>query len=72
VAVKNTEIRHQGYHHGASYIEHLRFRDALLHGREPDAGLKEGLWSVAVGAAAQLSIREERMIDMDEVMGGSR
>ncbi|MDE0886084.1 MAG: Gfo/Idh/MocA family oxidoreductase [Myxococcota bacterium] len=72
VTVENTDIRHQGYHHGASYIEHLRFRDALLHGHEPDAGLNEGLWSVAVGAAAQLSIREERMIDMDEVMGGAR
>jgi len=66
--VENPEIRHQGYHHGASYIEHLRFRDALRHGRDPDAGLKEGLWSVAVGAAAQLSILENRMVDMHEII----
>lgn len=67
--VENPEIRYQGLHHGASYVEHLRFRDALLSGDCPESGPEDGLWSVAVGVAAQLSIAEQRSVDMDEVLG---
>ena len=69
VEADNPEIRHEGYHHGSSYIEHLRFRDAVLSHARPDAGLDEGLWSVATGVAAQLSIAEERPVPLEEVMG---
>ena len=69
IEASNPEIRHQGYHHGASYIEHLRFRDAVLARSEPEAGLEDGLWSVAMGAAAQRSIAEERPVTLKEVLG---
>ncbi len=65
---ENPEARYQGDHHGASYVEHVRFRDALLSGDRPESGPEEGLWSVAVGVAAQLSIDEGRSVDMDEVL----
>jgi len=66
--VENPAIRHAGYHHGSSYIEHLRFRDAVLGRASPESGLEAGLSSVALGEAAQLSIAEGRAIDMDEII----
>ena len=68
VSASNPEIRYEGYHHGASYIEHVRFREAVLGKLRPESGLEAGLWSVAVGVAAQLSIEEGRSVAMDEVM----
>ena len=69
---ENPEVRYQGLHHGSSYLEHTRFRDAVLAGTGPESGLNEGLWSVAVGAAAQLSIQENRIVDINEVMMSAR
>ena len=66
--IENPEIRHEGLHHGSSYIEHLRFRDAVRSGSPPESGLEAGLWSVAVGEAAQLSIAEGRAVELEEVM----
>ena len=40
-------------------------------GTVPESGLEEGLWSVAVGVAAELSIEENRFVEMDEVMACS-
>lgn len=68
ITTSNPEIRQQGYHHGASYVEHLRFRDAILNRSRPEVGLEEGLWSVAVGVAAHRSIAEGRPITLDEVL----
>ena len=72
VHVQNPGIGYQGLHHGSSYLEHTRFRDAVLAGTGPESGLNEGLWSVAVGAAAQLSIQENRIVDINEVMMSAR
>lgn len=49
-------VRYQGAHFGASYIEHVKFADAIRHGRPPEITLAEGLRSVAVGLAAHRSI----------------
>ena len=68
---ENPEIMHEGLHSGASYIEHLRFREALLQGIKPEVGLKEGFWSVAVGEAAQLSIKRKSSVEIDEVIEGT-
>ena len=70
--IENPEIRHEGYHHGSSYIEHLRFRDAVLSGSPPESGLEAGLWSVAMGEAAQLSIAEGRAVELEEVMNSQK
>ncbi len=68
---ENPEIMHEGLHSGASYIEHLRFREAFLQGAKPEVGLKEGFWSVAVGEAAQLSIDRKSSVEIDEVIEGT-
>ena len=64
----NEQVRHQGYHHGASYVEHVRFRDAVISGSPPESGPLEGLWSVAVGVAAHRSIEEQRPVELAEII----
>jgi predicted dehydrogenase len=61
-------IRHEGFHHGSSYLEHLDFLDAIRRGGSPSVSLSDGLLSVALGAAAQLSIAETRVVEMAEVL----
>jgi len=66
--VDDERIASVGHHHGASYIEHLHFRNAITTGSEATVTLEDGLWSVAVGQAAHLSIDERRVVDIAEVL----
>ncbi len=58
----------KGFHHGASYIEHMQLQEAVRSGGKAEVGLQEGLWSVAIGQAAHLSIEEGRLVQINEVM----
>ncbi|MFM8303458.1 MAG: Gfo/Idh/MocA family protein [Actinomycetota bacterium] len=69
--VHDPRVRHEGFHHGSSYLEHLDFLDAIRSGRQPAIGLDDGLWSVAIGVAAQRSIAERRVVELDEVLAES-
>ena len=64
--VVDTSIGYHGHHHGSSYVEHVRFLEAVRSGTEPEVTLEDGLWSVAVGAAAHRSIDEGRPVDLSE------
>jgi len=67
--VWNPEIKYQGFHYGASFIEHTKFHNAIASGSlTPDVSLEEGLRSVATGLAAQKSIAEGRSVLMTEVL----
>jgi predicted dehydrogenase len=66
--VWDTNIRYPGQHFGASYIEHLRFADAVRHGKPPEIPLEEGLRAVATGLAAHRSIDEGRAVAMSEIL----
>jgi predicted dehydrogenase len=66
--VADESVRHVGMHHGASYLEHVGFRDAILNGTPPAVTLRDGLLSVAVGAAAHRSIDLGRPVDLQEVL----
>ena len=57
-----------GQHHGSSYVEHQRFLDVIRNGGTPEVGVEEGLWSVAVGQAAHLSIDRGRPVTLEEVL----
>ena len=59
------EVRYEGFHHGSSYREHLRFIDAARTGSAAEVGTTDGLWSVAVGAAAHQSIEEGRPVTIE-------
>jgi predicted dehydrogenase len=67
--VADSDIRHVGMHHGASYLEHVAMRDAIISGSEPAVTLRDGLASVALGVAAHRSIDEGRFVELDEVLG---
>jgi predicted dehydrogenase len=60
-------VRHVGAHHGASYLEHVAFCEAIRDGARPTVTVDDGLWSVAMGAAAHRSIDEGRAVQMAEV-----
>ena len=66
--VVDDAVRHVGLHHGASYLEHVAFRDAVLQRRPAAVTLDDGLWSVAVGEAAHRSIEAGRPVELAEVM----
>lgn len=52
------EVARSGAHHGASYLEHVALRDAILAGRSAGVTVDDGLWSVAMGVAAHQSVVE--------------
>ena len=65
-ASSDDRVAHVGYHHGASYLEHLGFLEAIRSSNPPAVTVEEGLWSVAVGVAAHRSIEEGRPILLAE------
>ena len=44
-------VRYVGFHHGATFREHEEFRSCLLGDRQVKVPLRDGLWSVAMGAS---------------------
>ena len=67
-SVVDPDVRFEGFHHGSSYVEHLRFVEAIRQGTGPEVTLEDGLWSVAVGEAAHRSIELGRPVGLDEVL----
>ena len=65
--VHNYDVRVMGHHFGASYIEHMKFRDALLNSTPAEVTLNDGVTSVATGLAAHKSIREGRVVTLAEM-----
>jgi predicted dehydrogenase len=66
--VHDDGVRHEGMHHGASYLEHVAFMDAIRRGIPAAVTLQDGMMSVAVGAAAHRSIDEGRPVTIQEVL----
>jgi predicted dehydrogenase len=66
--VVDERVAHEGHHHGSSYLEHLDFLDAVASGSPAKVSVDDGLASVAVGVAAQRSLVEHRVVEMDEVL----
>jgi predicted dehydrogenase len=62
------DAAHVGFHHGASYVEVVRFLDAIRDGSAPEVDVLQGLWSVAIGVAAHRSIESGMPVPMGEVL----
>lgn len=62
--VVDPRIKYTGGHHGASYLEHLGFLEAIQSGGEPDVSLEDGMWATAVGVAAHKSIEQGRAVEV--------
>jgi myo-inositol 2-dehydrogenase / D-chiro-inositol 1-dehydrogenase len=65
-ASHDPRVKHGGFHHGSSYLEHLAFVEAIRSGSTPEVKVADGLWSVVVGLAAHRSIDERRPVEIDE------
>jgi myo-inositol 2-dehydrogenase / D-chiro-inositol 1-dehydrogenase len=66
-ASTDPRVKHGGFHHGSSYLEHLAFAEAVRTGGAPGVKVEDGLWSVAVGMAAHRSIDERRPVELSEL-----
>lgn len=60
-------IRDAGFHHGATYYQHLAFIDAIRAGRPPLVSVADGALAVAMGIAAERSVRERRPVELAEL-----
>jgi myo-inositol 2-dehydrogenase / D-chiro-inositol 1-dehydrogenase len=60
-------VRWAGAHHGSTYFEHLQFLAAIRAGSAPAVSAADGALAVGVGAAAELSIREKRPVELREL-----
>ena len=56
-----------GSHHGSTYYEHLSFLEAIKNNTSPEVSLEDGLRAVAIGEAAEISIKENRVVMMSEL-----
>ncbi|XP_068635355.1 uncharacterized protein [Aristolochia californica] len=70
IKADDKRIKYEGLHHGSSYLEHLNFLAAIRAkgDQAPAVGLQDGLFSVAIGVAAQLSIEKGRFVTIEEVI----
>jgi len=60
------KVLEAGYHHGASYYQHLAFQEAIRTGSTPLVTVDDGLRAVAMGLAAHRANDEKRVVDMAE------
>ena len=67
--VHNYDVKYMGHHYGASYIEHTKFRDAIMNSTPAEVTLKDGVSSVVTGLAAHKSINEGRVVEIKELWG---
>jgi myo-inositol 2-dehydrogenase/D-chiro-inositol 1-dehydrogenase len=60
-------VRAAGAHHGATFFEHRAFLEAIRNGGKPAVSVEDGALAVSVGAAAERSIRERRLVELREL-----
>ena len=61
------QVQQAGAHHGSTYFEHLAFLEAIRGGGKPLVSVEDGALAVAVGAAAEKSIRERKPVELTEL-----
>lgn len=70
--VDDERIRYRGHHHGSSFLEHLDILKTMKSGKGSDtistASLEQGFLAVVIGVAAHISIEEERLVWLRELL----
>ena len=61
-------ILNAGSHHGATYYEHKAFLKAIQNNLKAEVSLDDGMKAVAIGQASELSIKEKRVVLMNEIL----
>ena len=62
------KILNAGYHYGSTYYQHLSFIKAIKKRIKAEVSLQDGLVAVAIGEAAEKSIKEKRLVYMKEII----
>lgn len=65
---QDPRVKEVGFHHGASYLEHLAFADAIREGKEPAVSVTDGLNSILLGVAGQQSIESGEAVKISDLM----
>ncbi len=65
VVVHDDRVVVEGFHHGASYLEHLDLIRAIRDHASPTVTADDGYWSVLMGHGAQRAISERRVVMFD-------
>ena len=65
---RDPRIKEQGFHHGASYLEHLGFINAIASHQPAEVTVYDGLMSCAIGWAGQESIRTGLPVLLSDVL----
>lgn len=63
----STAIQTSG-HNGSTYYEHMHFIDMIEGLPTGTATVEEGFWAVVVGAAAELSVKLGKEVNIDELL----
>ena len=66
--VVDEDILDAGSHHGSTFYEHKGFIKAIQNNTEAEVTLDDGLKAVAIGQAAELSIKEKRVVKLSELL----
>ena len=66
IAVDPTALA-AGSHHGSTFYEHQKFCAAVRGEGAVEVTAHDGLMAVAIGTAAEISAREQRVVTMDEL-----
>ena len=65
--VHDDRVLVEGFHHGASFLEHLDLLDAVRNSTRALVNAEDGYWSVVMGAAAQLALQQHRVVEISEL-----
>ncbi len=55
-------------HSGSTFFEHIAFAEAVAGGHTNSASIEDGFYSVLVGAAAQASIEQRALVDIEDLL----
>lgn len=61
-----------GHHHGSTYYQHQKFLQLVRRGGVPEVSVDDGLYSVAVGVAAEKSARTGSPVDVNEFIASGQ
>jgi len=62
------KIMKAGFHHGSTYFEHLYFQRAIRESSPAEVSVRDGLMAVAVGQAAELSVKTRQPVEIAELL----
>jgi myo-inositol 2-dehydrogenase/D-chiro-inositol 1-dehydrogenase len=66
VAVDEAALK-AGSHHGSTFYQHQKFNAAVRGAGPVEVSAHDGMMAVAIGAAAEISAREHRVVEMSEL-----